>query len=433
MQRSNPHASSEQVRLEGHIIDSLVLPKVLDEIIAYGGRHEISDVRIGHSRTDPSSILITVWADGEEKLREIVERIGQHGAAPVDTDDCQSVAADMDGAFPESFYSTTNLATRIRLDGRWLTVERQEMDCGILLDAENARAQCVPMTHVRRGDSIVVGHRGVRVVLPSTREESDRFSFMSSAVSTEKPKRYVVERIAAEMKAARGRGERILFVGGPAIVHSGSAPYVASMIRNGYVQVLFAGNALAAHDVESALYGTSLGVHLNCGSPAEKGHEHHLRAINTIRRCGGIKRAVAQGVLCEGIMYECVQQGIEFLLAGSIRDDGPLPEVITDVLEAQDRMREAVADVDYCLMVATALHSIAVGNLLPARVRTVCADINPGTVTKLADRGTMQSFGVVTDVEPFLRALAQELFAASGEGEATAQRSTLGMGEQSSC
>jgi lysine-ketoglutarate reductase/saccharopine dehydrogenase-like protein (TIGR00300 family) len=247
-------------------------------------------------------------------------------------------------------------------------------------------------------------------VLPLERErDSSEFEFMASAVSSEKPKAATVRRIGSEMKATRAAGGKILLVAGPALIHTGSVEYVSRMIRDGFVQVLFAGNALAAHDIEYALFGTSLGVYVDRGTSAEKGHEHHLRAINTIRRVGGIGPAVEAGLLRSGIMYECVRNKVDYVLAGSIRDDGPLPDVITDVLVAQDRMRAALPDVKFCLMIATTLHSIATGNILPAWVRTVCVDINPATVTKLADRGTFQSIGVVTDVEPFLRALDQEL------------------------
>jgi lysine-ketoglutarate reductase/saccharopine dehydrogenase-like protein (TIGR00300 family) len=198
-------------------------------------------------------------------------------------------------------------------------------------------------------------------------------------------------------------------VGGPAIVHTGSAHHVAKLIRDGWIQTVFAGNALATHDIEQALYSTSLGVSIEHGEAIEHGHEHHLRAINTIRRAGGITRAVESGMLTSGIMFECVKNGVDLVLAGSIRDDGPLPEVITDTLEAQDRMRLAIRDAGFALLIATALHSIATGNLLPAWVKVVCVDINPATVTKLSDRGTFQTIGLVTDVEPFLRSLAGEL------------------------
>jgi lysine-ketoglutarate reductase/saccharopine dehydrogenase-like protein (TIGR00300 family) len=402
-------AFSEEVELRGHIIDSLILPKVLDEIIGQGGAFQFKDVKIGHARTDPSYARIEVSAGSAERLQEILRRIADHGASPIESRDATLAAADLDGAFPEGFYSTTNQRTEVRIGGKWVPVEDQEMDCGIVVDTAARRARCIAMCHVKRGEAIVVGHRGVRVFPLERERDSAEFEFMASAVSSEKPKAATVRRIGSEMKAAKAAGDRILLVAGPALVHTGSVEYVVRMIRDGHIHVLFAGNALAAHDIEYAMFGTSLGVYVDRGTAAEHGHEHHLRAINSIRRLGGIRQAVEAGVLKSGIMYECVRHNVAYVLAGSIRDDGPLPDVITDVLAAQDRMRAALAGVRFCLMIATTLHSIATGNLLPAWVRTVCVDINPATVTKLADRGTFQTIGVVTDVEPFLRALAQEL------------------------
>ena len=315
----------------------------------------------------------------------------------------------MDGAFPEGFYSTTNQRTEIRLGDKWLPVSRQEMDCGITVEPETSSAQCVSMSDVQRGMPIVVGHVGVRV-FPLERVEQDHsFAFMNSAVSTEKPKGVVIRQIARQLFENRAAGKQSLLVGGPAIVHTGSGDLVCEMIRDGYIQKLFAGNALATHDIEQALFGTSLGVNVREGDLADAGHEHHLRAINRIRRAGSIAAAVEQGILTSGIMYECVKNHVEFQLAGSIRDDGPLPDVITDALENQRYMRASIADVTFCLMIATTLHSIAVGNLLPASVNVVCVDINPSTVIKLSDRGSFQTIGLVTDVEPFLRALLAEV------------------------
>ena len=404
-----PTGCSEEVEVQGHIIDSLILPKILDEIIGRGGTFRFKQVDIGHGRADPSYARIEVSADSPEKVQEILGRISDHGAVAVHLLDASIATADIDGALPEGFYSTTNQQTHVRIDREWLEVQNQEMDCGILLDEAARRARCVPMCHVRKGDRIVVGHGGVRVVPLEREPDSHSFEFMTSAVSSEKPRAAAVRRIAQEIRAARASGGKILLVAGPAVVHTGSVQYVAEMIRNGFLHVLFAGNALAAHDIENAMFGTSLGVYLDRGTAAEKGHEHHLRAINRIRRLGGIRQAVEAGQLQSGIMYETIRNNVEFVLAGSIRDDGPLPEVITDVLEAQDRMRAALKGVKFCLMIATTLHSIATGNLLPAWVRTVCVDINQATVTKLADRGTFQSIGVVTDVEPFVRTLAAEL------------------------
>jgi len=283
------------------------------------------------------------------------------------------------------------------------------MDCGIVVDASEKMARCVAMSDVEVGQQIIVGHSGVRVLPEERQRSSHGFEFMNSAVSTEKPKGVATAQIAKQLHEARNSGQKILIVGGPAIVHTGSVEHMSWLIRNGYVQTLFAGNALAAHDIEQAMFGTSLGVHLQSGDIIEAGHEHHLRAINRVRRLGGIRKAVEAEQLRSGIMFECVRNDVDFLLAGSIRDDGPLPEVITDSLEAQRQMRERVRDVSFCLMIATTLHSIAVGNLLPAWVRVVCVDINPSTVIKLSDRGSWQTVGLVTDVEPFLRALVADL------------------------
>jgi lysine-ketoglutarate reductase/saccharopine dehydrogenase-like protein (TIGR00300 family) len=400
----------EEVELSGHIIDSLILPKVLDQIAVFGGNFEILEVHVGHGRRDPSRARLRVIAATEEQLEKILKEIGQHGAVPVDPQDCTLAEADMDGAFPEGFYATTNQDTEIRLSGHWIPVGQQEMDCGIAVDVAKRTVRCVPMSDVAKGQMIVVGRQGTRVK-PTGRDEGppDAFGFMQSTVSTEKPKGVTVREIARQMRRARDGQGKILVVGGPAIVHTGSREYLGWMIREGFVNVLFAGNALATHDIEQSFYGTSLGVSMSHGGSIKEGHEHHLRSVNRIRRAGGIGPAVEQGLLTSGVMYECVQHNVPYLLAGSIRDDGPLPDVITDVLDAQRKMREMIQGVTFALMIATTLHSIAVGNLLPARVKVVCVDINPTTVTKLADRGTFQNVGLVTDVEPFLRVLVDEL------------------------
>jgi hypothetical protein len=422
----------EQVEIEGHIIDSLILPKVLDSITASGGKFRIASITIGQGRHDPSYAAIEIRTPTAERMDAILAQIADHGAVSTTSQDCRLVPADMDGAFPEGFYSTTNQRTEVRLNGQWIEVADQEMDCGIVVEpgvsclvsgvsekptpdtrhpTPSVAARCIPMIDVRSGMSIVTGHAGVRVLPQERTRVHNDFTFMSSGVSTEKPKGALVREIARELVANRRGGGKTLVVGGPAIVHTGSGPALCQLIRGGYVDKLFAGNALATHDIEQALFGTSLGVHLADASIAEAGHEHHLRAINRIRRAGSIRAAVEQGLLTSGIMYECVQNGAEFLLAGSIRDDGPLPDVVTDALEAQRQMRASIRDVTFCLMIATMLHSVAVGNLLPAWVKVVCIDINPSTVIKLSDRGSFQTIGLVTDVEPFLRALVQEVHA----------------------
>lgn len=399
----------EEVQLQGHIIDSLLLPKVLDVILTHGGTYVIKDMMIGERGSDPSQARIEIRAPSADRLNEILEVIHDHGAVPVHATDCALVAADMDGAFPDGFYCSTNFRTQVRVGGQWVDVLDQEMDCGIVIDPAASRARCVPMTRVRTGDQVVVGLRGVRVFPEEGQRRTDLFEFMASPVSSEKPKGATVREIAAAMRRTKESGEKILAVLGPAVVHTGGSEWVGRLIRHGYLNVLFAGNALATHDMEQAFFGTSLGVSLDRGLPADEGHEHHLRTINSIRRLGGIAKAVEAGKLTSGIMYECVKADVPFVLAGSIRDDGPLPEVVPDVLQAQDAMRKYVPGVGFCLMIATTLHSIAVGNILPAWVKVACVDISPATVTKLMDRGSTQTIGIVSDAEPFLRALVLEL------------------------
>ncbi len=408
-----PSGVAEEVEVRGHIIDSLLLPKILDRILQMEGTFEIRECRIGARRVDPSYARIAIRAATPAKLDEILGDLVEHGASAVDPEDARAIPADIAGAFPEDFYSTTNQRTQVRFGGQWIDVADQEMDCGIEVDPTTRSARCIPMTEVRPGQSIVVGHAGVRVVPVERPRDSSLFGFMNSSVSSEKPKAISIQGVAESIRTTRAEGKKVLLVGGPAIVHTGSSPHVAQLIRGGWIQTLFAGNALATHDIEQSLFGTSLGVSLTHGESVEHGHSHHLRAINTIRRLGGINKAVEMGVLKSGIMFESAKAGVDVVLAGSIRDDGPLPEVVTDTLEAQKKMRLAIEGVGFALLIATALHSIATGNLLPAWVKVVCVDINPATVTKLSDRGTFQTIGLITDVEPFLRSLVADLMPGS--------------------
>jgi lysine-ketoglutarate reductase/saccharopine dehydrogenase-like protein (TIGR00300 family) len=319
------------------------------------------------------------------------------------------VNAPADGVLPDGFYSTTNLETAVRIDGRWVPVEGTEMDLGVRVDAGAGRAWTVPMADVRAGEPFVIGHDGLRVRPQERPREKQAFEFMTSAVSSEKPKAQVVKIVAQVLRESREAGREIIAVAGPAVVHTGAGDELSRLVRAGYVSVLFGGNAVAVHDIESALYGTSLGVSLSDGTPAVGGHEHHLRAINTIRRHGSVAAAVEAGALTEGLMHTLVTTGTPYVLAGSVRDDGPLPDVITDVMEAQRAMRAYCQRAGACLMLSTMLHSIATGNMLPAATQTVCVDINPAVVTKLADRGSWQTIGIVTDVGLFLEQLANEL------------------------
>lgn len=400
----------EHVEMSGHIIDSLLLPKVLDVILSQGGEYHIDRLKLGERQDDPSQARIEVRADSAERLERILAEIHAHGAVASEPGDCLTAVADVPGAFPDGFYCTTNFRTQVRLGSEWIDVEDQEMDCGIVVDPEGAAARCVPMVEVQVGDRVVVGRHGIRVFPPEAElRRHDLFEFMASPVSSERPKSVSVREVAQAMKRAKAQGEKVLAVLGPAVVHTGGAELVSRLVRGGYLHVLFAGNALATHDLEQALYGTSLGVDLVRGIPTHEGHEHHLRTINTVRRLGSIEKAVRSGLVTSGIMYECVQAGVPYVLCGSIRDDGPLPDVITDVLKSQEAMRKQLPGVGFCLMVATTLHSIAVGNLLPGAVRVACVDINPATVTKLLDRGSTQTVGIVSDAEPFLRSLVTEL------------------------
>jgi lysine-ketoglutarate reductase/saccharopine dehydrogenase-like protein (TIGR00300 family) len=401
---------SETVVLRGHIIDSLILPKVLDQILTQGGDFKIGEIKIGQNRVDQSFARIEVSAPKHELLDDIVLRLRQHGAEIVEKKDVQLAPAPADGVFPKDFYVTTNQQTFITLNGAEIEVHPALMDCAIVVDREPARAIAKKFHEVRRGMEIVVGHQGIKVVpVQRSTSRTDVFEFMSTNISLEKPKSGIIREMAMELQRARGEGEKILVVAGPAVVHSGAVPHLEKLIERGFVNLLFGGNALALHDIESALYGTSLGIDLTRGSLAERGHENQMRALNVIREAGGISRAVETGALKSGIMAACVRHGVEFVLAGSIRDDGPLPEVITDTLAAQDAMREKISGVTTALMMGTMLHSMATANLLPATVKTLCVDVNPAAVSKLTERGSFQSLGLVSDLEPFLRELTGAL------------------------
>jgi lysine-ketoglutarate reductase/saccharopine dehydrogenase-like protein (TIGR00300 family) len=403
---------SETVEVRGHLIDSGVLSRVLDDILEYGGDYSIDRFEVGKSPVDESFAQLTVKAEDGDELARLVMRLQTHGVNLANPGEAVLRPGEQDGVFPDDFYSTTNLETVVRLGGHWVPVENPEMDCGIVVVGEGdaARARTIAVSDVRRGDTVVCGASGVKVVpLPAIDRSVGGFEFMNSQVSSEKPQALLVRQIAQQMREVKADGRKILWVGGPAVVHTGAAPAMVALIEAGYVDVLFAGNALATHDIESALFGTSLGVDLTQGRGVEHGHEHHIRAINQIRKAGSIAAAVESGLLTSGVMHGLVTQRKEFVLVGSVRDDGPLPDVYTDVIEGQRAMRAGLKDVGFAIMVATMLHSVATGNILPASIPLVCVDINPATVTKLADRGSAQARGIVTDIGLFLEQLALEL------------------------
>jgi lysine-ketoglutarate reductase/saccharopine dehydrogenase-like protein (TIGR00300 family) len=401
--------ATETVEVAGHIIDSLILPKILDLIVDAGAEYRLEEVEIGRTNADPSLARIEIAHPDEAVLDVLCERLAVHGASRVGDADATLLAADRDGVLPANFHSTTNLDTDVRIGGHWIPVENPEMDCALVVAADGSSVRTVPMHRVRAGDLVVIGHGGVRVRPPVTDRAVRSFEFMNSEVSSEKPKALLVQQVADRVRAAKDRGQRVLAVCGPAVVHTGGGPAVARLVRNGFVDVLFAGNGFATHDMESNVLGTSLGISVTSGYGTEGGHSNHLRLINEIRRHGSIAAAVEAGFLTGGAMYECVEAGVPFVLGGSVRDDGPLPDTISDTVVAADTMREHIGGVGVALMLASTLHAIATGNILPAGVETFCVDINQAVVTKLADRGSHQALGIVTDVGPFLHDLAAEL------------------------
>lgn len=403
--------------MDGHVVDSLLLAKVLDVVVDAGAHYRIVDLKVGATQHDPSHVRIEVAAADDEALQAVLGEVQVHGANPEVQDDAELAVADRDGVLPAGFYPTTNLPTAVRVGGRWLTVPRPEMDCALVVDGAGGTgtARVVPMHRVRAGDRVVVGFGGVRVTVPDRVDDGETFGFMTSEVSSEKPKALSVARVAEAMQRARQAGARVLAVCGPAVVHTGACPPLARLVREGWVHVLFAGNGFATHDIESATMGTSLGVALGDGRLAEHGHANHLRTINEVRRFGSIAGAVEAGWLRSGVLYECVRAGVPFVLGGSVRDDGPLPDVVTDTVAAADAMRAELDGVGVALMLASTLHAIATGNLLPAGVETFCVDINQAVATKLTDRGSHQALGIVTDVGLFVGELAHRLCGPAGD------------------
>ncbi len=401
------HAHVAVVGAEGHLIDSNILNTIFDKVIERGGAFEVLDFAIGRTNEDFSRISLRVSAATEPGLQRLVEDLMQLGCNPVQQRDALVRVADRDGCVPDDFYSTTNMRTHVRIDGHWIAVEQQRMDAVIALDG--GRAACRKLRDVRTGDRVVCGLEGIRVTPEFRERDRGDFAFMSNEISSERRVEASVGRIAALMQETRAQGRQVVFVAGPVVVHTGGAAYFTELIRRGWVDVVLAGNALAVHDAELAMFGTSLGVDLEAGTPVQGGHRHHMRAINAINRAGGIGPAVESGVLATGVMVECVRAGVPVVLAGSIRDDGPIVDTLTDMVEAQNRYTEVLQAAGLVIVLSTMLHGIGVGNMLPAWTPVVCVDINPAVVTKLADRGSSQTIGLVTDVGLFLHQLAKRL------------------------
>jgi lysine-ketoglutarate reductase/saccharopine dehydrogenase-like protein (TIGR00300 family) len=400
--------ASDTIEARGHLIDSGLLSAIFDKIIEHRASYEILKFDIGRTNDDASKIEMRITAADQPILDDLLQQLTTFGCHALRERNAVVKPAEQDRCVPDDFYSTTNHRTHVRVRGRWVEVDKQRMDAVIV--AADGRAECRKLRDVKTGDPIVCGHDGIRVT-PEFRER-DRlgFAFMSNDVSSERRVEGSVARIAQMMRDVKKSGGRIAVVAGPVVVHTGGVEHFSELIRNGFVHLVLAGNALAVHDIEFALSGTSLGIDLVAGAPVEQGHRNHMAAINTINRAGSIRAAVASGILKSGVMFECVTHGVDFVLAGSIRDDGPLPETVMDLVDAQERYAVALAEnVQMVLMLSSMLHSIGVGNMLPSWVRVVCVDINPAVVTKLSDRGSAQTVGVVTDVGLFLHRLAEAL------------------------
>ena len=401
-----PQSYSEVVEADGHLIDSRILTSVFDKVIERGAAYDVLDFTIGRTNEEFSHLELRVTTETREGLYELLEELmplGCHARPQLEA----RLEEGGDGFVPDDFYSTTNHRTEIHHEGRWIEVEQQRMDT--VVRVREGRAVCVKLRDVRRGDRVVCGVDGVRVAPEFQERDRLGFAFMTNDVSTERRVEVRAARVVQMMREVKTAGGRIVVVAGPVVVHSGGGGYLSQLVRQGWVDALLAGNALAVHDVEHAFFGTSLGVDLDAGAAVDGGHKNHMRAINMICRVGGLREAVRQGVLRSGVMYDLIGKQVPYVLAGSIRDDGPLPDTVMDLVEAQEQYGELLRDVKLVLMLSTMLHSIGVGNMLPAWVRVVCVDINPAVVTKLADRGSSQTAGIVTDVGLFLHQLSLQI------------------------
>ena len=422
---------SETVEAEGHLIDSGNFQAILTTIVEHGSEYEILRFKIGRKNEEGSHLTLELKSDTGDRLQDLLSKLSVFGCYVKGSPAAILRAADMDGAAPDDFYSTTNHRTAVFLDDEWVTASNQRMDAALVVSGSRpalskadfagevggvegipgpgSRVECRKLRDLKKGDLVVCGMQGVRVAPDVQSRDKPSFGFMSNEVSSERRVETAVARVAELMRHVKNARGKIAFVAGPVVVHTGGSEYFCDLIRLGYVDVLLSGNALAVHDIEVALSGTSLGIDLSSGHPVEHGHRNHMRAINAIRRCGGIGCAVKAGALKSGVMHACHVHGVKYILAGSIRDDGPLPETIMDLVAAQDAYARALADVEVVVMLSSMLHSIGVGNMLPSWVKVICVDINPAVVTKLSDRGSTQTIGIVTDVGLFLHQLAERL------------------------
>lgn len=400
----------QEIEVKGHLIDSMILTKIFDKVMDLKGDFQVLEFSVGKKKRDPSYARLLVRGRDQQHLDELLELVYREGAQPISVQQVMLEPAEKDMVMPNSFYSTTNNATQVFYNSSWIDVDNMMMDKCIVLDRQKMRAECKMIRDVKKGDSIVVGERGVRIIPHERpREGVDIFQFMSSSSSSERPTQQIARKVASDIYKIKESEGKIAVVAGPVVVHSGASEALAKLIRMGYIHGLLAGNALAVHDVENSLMGTSLGMQVNDGTLAIRGHRNHMLAINEVFKFGSLRTMVQKKVLKKGIMYECIINEIPFVLAGSIRDDGPIPDVVTDVVEAQRKYKQVLKDTKMVLMLSTMLHSIAVGNMLPATVKVVAVDISQPVVTKLLDRGTTQAIGIVTDVGAFLPMVVQQL------------------------
>jgi lysine-ketoglutarate reductase/saccharopine dehydrogenase-like protein (TIGR00300 family) len=405
---------SEIVEAEGHLVDSQILSNIMDRVIECGAIYEVQDFTLGRTNEQFSRLRLRVIAPSREVLLRTLEELIELGCYQAELRDAQIKPAPLDRVVPDDFYSTTNHRTYVRLGGAWLEVAKQRMDGVIVIERDAtagiAQPVCRKLRDVRAGDEVVCGALGIRIQPEFKARDRMGFAFMANEISSERRAETAVQKVAQMMRLVKAEGGRIIFVAGPVVIHTGGTAAFSQIIRRGYADALLAGNAIAVHDIEHALYGTSLGVDLDRGIPIEEGHKNHMRAINAINRYGSIRGAVEAGLLRSGVMYECVRHQVPFVLAGSIRDDGPLPDTKMDLIEAQEAYAEQLVGAGMVICLSSMLHSIGVGNMTPSWVRMVCVDINPAVVTKLSDRGSQQTVGIVTDVGTFLNLLSQHLW-----------------------
>lgn len=399
---------SREIEVRGHLIDSLILTKIFDVVMDLGGEFEVLEIQIGKKKKEESYAKLRIQGKNQNNLDQILELVYREGATAKIQKEVELKPALKNNVMPDGFYSTTNNYTQIFLKGKWINVDNMMMDKCIVVNGNTAK--CVPIRDVKKGDKIVVGENGLRIIPPKRpREGMNVFQFMGGSSSSERPTQHIAKKVAEDIFKTRKSGGKIVLVGGPAIVHTGAAESVATLIRMGYINALLAGNALAVHDIEYATLGTSLGMNVHDGTLAVRGYRNHMQTINSVFKAGSIEKMVKGKKLKKGIMYECIKKNIPYVLAGSIRDDGPLPDVITDVAVAQKKYKEVLKNAKMVIMASTMLHSIATGNMLPADVKIIIVDINQPTVTKLMDRGTWQAVGVVSDVGAFMPMVTQEL------------------------